>query len=105
MNTGVMKMKECCSVKTKVREKDEKDMLIDRLNRINGQVNGIKQMIEDSRYCDDVLIQIAAAASSLKSLGFAILENHMKTCLKDEIKKGNDEEIDEVLKIFNHLAR
>lgn len=98
-------MKECCSVKTKVREKNEKDMLIDRLNRINGQVNGIKQMIEDSRYCDDILIQISAVSSSLRSLGLVVLENHMKTCLKDEIKKGNDEEIDEVLKICERFLR
>jgi DNA-binding FrmR family transcriptional regulator len=96
--------KECCDVKTKVRDKSEKDMLIDRLNRINGQVIGIKQMIEDSRYCDDILIQISAVTNSLKSLGFVIMENHMKTCLKDEIKKGNDEEIDEILKIFSRFC-
>lgn len=100
-----MKLKECCSVKTKVREKSEKDILTDRLNRIEGQVKGIKKMIDEDRYCDDVLIQVASVTNSLRSLGFAILENHMKTCLKEEIKKGNDDEIDEVLKIFGRFSR
>lgn len=99
-------MKECCcSVKRKVRDKSEKDMLIDRLNRINGQISGIKQMVEDSRYCDDILTQIAAASSSLKSLGIVVMESHMKTCVKEEIRNGHDEVIDEFLKSISRLCR
>ena len=95
----------CCSAKIKVRNKSEQDELICHINRISGQLNGIKQMIEDSRYCDDILTQVAAANSSLKSLGLSIMENHMKTCVKEEIKKGNDEIIDEMLKTFQRLCR
>ena len=99
-------MKEkCCSKNTKVRNKTDKDKLISHLNRINGQINGIKQMVEESRYCDDILTQIAAATNSLKSLGLTIMEDHMKTCVKDKIKNGDDEVIDEVMKTFARLSR
>lgn len=103
---GEIKMKEkCCDVKTKAREKSEKEMLISHLNRINGQINGIKQMVEESRYCDDILMQITAATNSLKSLGLTVMEKHMKTCVKDKIKNGDDEVIDEVMKTFERLCR
>ena len=95
----------CCDKKVKVRNKNEQEELICHINRITGQLNGIKQMIEDSRYCDDILTQIAAANSSLKSLGISIMENHMRTCVKEEIKKGNDEIIVEVMKTFQRLSR
>lgn len=95
----------CCNVKLKIRNKTEQEMLIDRLNRINGQVLGIKQMVEDSRYCDDILTQIAAVTNSLKSLGIVIMENHVKTCVKDQIKQGNDEVIDEMLKTIARLCK
>lgn len=98
-------MNKCCEVKTKVRNKSEKEQIIDRINRISGQLNGIKQMVEDNRYCDDVLTQITAASSSLKSLGFVILSNHMNTCLKEEIRKGNDQELEEVLKLIGRFIK
>lgn len=97
--------KKCCSLKKKIRDKTEQDMLIDRLNRISGQVSGIKQMVEDSRYCDDILTQIAAVSSSLKSLGIVVMENHMKTCVKEQIQEGHDEVIDEFLKSISRLCR
>lgn len=98
-------MKECCNVKTKVRDKSEREMIVDRLNRISGQINGIKQMVEDSRYCDDILIQISAVTNSLKSLGLTIMEDHMNSCVKDKIKNGDDSIIAEVMKTFERLSR
>ena len=94
----------CCSVKRKSRDKSENDLLIDHINRINGQILGIKQMIEDSRYCDDILTQVNAAACSLKSLGITLMENHMRTCVKEEIQKGNNEVIEEFLKKVSRLC-
>lgn len=95
----------CCEKRKKIRSKTEKDQLICHINRISGQINGIKQMIEDSKYCDDILTQIAAASNSLKSLGLTVMENHMKTCVKDKIMNGDDSVIDEVMKTFERLSR
>lgn len=60
-------------------------------------------MVEKDSYCDDILIQISAVANSVKSLGRLILNNHMKSCVKDELIKGNDEIIDEVINSFSRL--
>lgn len=99
-------MKECCCEnRIKVRDKTDQDLIIDRLNRINGQINGIKQMVSESRYCDDVLMQIAAANSSLKSLGLALIDNHLRTCVKEDIKAGKDETLDELMKTFERFSR
>lgn len=96
-------MHENNSCKIKHRETDEKKMIQHRINRIEGQLRGIKQMIENDVYCDDVLVQVSAVSNSLKSLGRLLLNNHIKTCVKDEIKAGNDEIIDEVIKSLSKL--
>ena len=89
--------------KTKHRDDDEKKKLIKRLNTIEGQIRGIKQMVENDRYCSDILIQISAINKSLKSLGNCLLKNHMHSCLVDEIKRGHDEIIDEIVELFKRL--
>lgn len=89
--------------KIKYRSEDEKKYLIKRLNIIEGQVNGIKQMINDDRYCKDILVQLSAVDKSLKSLGSKILENHMYTCVVDEIKKENLNIIDEVMDLIGRI--
>lgn len=86
--------------KLKHREEDVEANYIKRLNRIEGQVRGISKMIADNRHCDDVLIQISAVKKSLESLGREILENHMKTCMVDDIKNNKYETIDEVIKLI-----
>ncbi|HHU56594.1 MAG TPA: metal-sensing transcriptional repressor [Acholeplasmataceae bacterium] len=85
------------------RHDNEKKKIINRINRIEGQLRGIKNMVEKDSYCDDILIQISAVANSVKSLGRLILNNHMKSCVKDELIKGNDEIIDEVINSFSRL--
>lgn len=85
------------------RDVKDKKALINRINRIEGQIRGIKQMLENDVYCDDILIQVSAAANSIKSLGRVILNNHMKSCVKDELLKGNDGIIDEVVNSFSKL--
>ena len=86
--------------KLKHREEDIEVNYIKRLNRIEGQVRGISKMITDNRHCDDVLIQISAVKKSLESIGREILENHMKTCMVDDIKNNKYETIDEVIKLL-----
>lgn len=98
-------MEGCClnSGKVKIRSKEEKKNLDVRINKIIGQLNGVKAMIDENRYCDDVLIQLSAIDKSIKSLANIILENHMHTCVIDEIKKDNYEVVDEIIKLFKRF--
>lgn len=90
-------------IRTKHRNDEEKRELIKRLNIIEGQINGIKKMIEEDRYCDDVLIQIAAINKALNSLGNSMLKSHLETCIVEEIQKGNTDIINEVIDLFGRL--
>lgn len=89
--------------KTKHRTEEEKKYLIKRLKTIEGQVRGVRGMIEDDRYCDDVLIQISAISKSLKSLGNEMLKGHLSTCVIEDIKNDNLEVIDEVMDLIGRL--
>jgi len=71
----------------------KKDELVKRLNKVEGQIKGIKKMIEDDKYCVDILIQIAAVRSALNKVGSIILKEHVKGCVKDSVNKDNSEEI------------
>lgn len=101
---------ECCSnynknekyKKTK-RSDEDKNKLITRINKLIGQMNGIKKMIEDDRYCDDILIQLSAIDKSIKSLANVILDNHMHTCLIENIENGNYEVINEIIDLFKRF--
>lgn len=95
-------MSDCCN-KTKVRSIEEKKNLSIRINKISGQLNGVKQMIEDDRYCDDILIQLSAIDKSIKSLANVILENHMHSCVVENIKNGNEEVLDEIVDLFKRF--
>ncbi len=85
------------------RSESEKKIINNRLNRIEGQVRGVKKMIEEDRYCDDVLIQLSAIDKSVKSLANHILENHMQTCVLKDLENGNYEIIDEVVNLFRRF--
>lgn len=93
---------ECCN-KTKERSNDEKRNLEIRLNRIIGQLNGIKKMIDEDRYCDDILIQLSAVDKSIKSLAAIMLESHMHSCVVDGIKRGNTDVIEEIVDLFKRF--
>lgn len=83
----------------------KKSNLISRLNRIEGQIRGIKGLIEKDTYCDDILNQIAAVQSSLNSVGKLLLEGHMKSCIVERIQSGDQEVIDELLITVNKLMK
>ena len=91
--------------KAKHRTCEEKKLIIKRLNIIEGQIRGIKDMVNDDRLCDDVLIQLSASIHSLKSLGNTILKSHMKTCMIKNLNEGNLEAIDEVIDLFQKLNK
>jgi DNA-binding FrmR family transcriptional regulator len=99
---------ECCSNEgdRKSHHSDKvKSNLVSRLNRIEGQIRGIKGLIEKDTYCDDVLNQIAAAQSALGGVGKLLLEGHMKSCVIERIQSGDHEVIDELLITVNKLMK
>lgn len=79
---------------------EDKKKVLKRLAVIEGQIRGISNMVDEERYCSDILIQISSVERALKSLSDSILENHMRSCMTDEIKKGNLEVIDEITTIL-----
>lgn len=91
------------SGKSTHRTEAEKKNLTKRLNVIEGQVRGINQMIADDRYCDDVLIQIAAVTKSLQTLGNSILESHLNNCVAYEIQMGNLDIVEDVMSLIKKL--
>lgn len=96
--------KECTHcTRTKHRTEDEKKELKRRLKRIEGQVQGISRMLDDDRYCDEVLLQISAINNSLKSLGNQILKSHLSTCVTEDIKNDKMEIIDDVMELIRRL--
>ena len=95
------KCKQC--QKSTHRTEEEKKTITKRLNIIEGQIRGVKQMIADDRYCDDVLTQMSAINKSIESLENSILKGHIENCVVREIKAGNTEIIDEVMELFRRL--
>lgn len=97
--------KECCCHKTKERSDKEYKDLINRLNRIEGQVRGIKGMVEKDAYCTDILTQVAAVSAALNSFNKVLLANHIKTCVTKDIKEGREETVDELVATLQKLMR
>ena len=102
-----MEEKQCknCSGKKTVRTKEEKKVVTDRLNRIEGQIKGIKRMIEEDRYCSDVLMQLSAVENSIKSLSNHVLENHLYTCVANDLEAGKVEIVDEMISLFKKFNK
>ncbi len=99
-------MEKCsCEKKSKriPRDPKEKKDLENRISRIQGQLNGVKKMIEEDRYCGDILIQVAAIEKALEKVALILLKTHMKTCVKDDILEGNSAIIDETISLVERL--
>ena len=92
------------SSRNKHRTIDEKKYLKNRLSTIEGQIRGISKMIEDDKYCNDILIQLLAINKSIKSLSTDILKGHLSTCVVDDIKNDKLEVIDEVMELIGRLS-
>ncbi|MGL4588803.1 MAG: metal-sensing transcriptional repressor [Mycoplasmatales bacterium] len=93
----------CCTTKRTERDEQMKKNLNIRLNKIAGQIEGVKKMIDEDRYCDDVLIQISSIRASLASTADLLLENHISSCVIDRLKKGDDEIMDELLTLLKRI--
>lgn len=94
-----------CQTKVKVRPPEELKDLLNRLKRIEGQVRGIQNMVENNAYCADILTQVAAATAALNSFNKVLLASHVRTCVAENIRQGNDEVVDELVELLQKLMR
>ena len=95
----------CCSGKHKSREDKEFKDLMNRLKRIEGQVRGVESMLEKDAYCTDILMQVSAITSALNSFNKVLLANHVKTCVADNIRNGDEEVEDELVTVLQKLMK
>lgn len=102
-----MEKEKCChcSQRKKERSPEEYKKLIHRLNRIEGQIRGIKGMVENNAYCPDILIQSAAVNAAINAFNKELLANHIRTCVADDIRNGKDEVIDELVVTLKKLMK
>ena len=96
--------KDCCARYKKTPRSEERlKTLRSRMNRIAGQVAGIQRMLDDNRYCGDILTQIAAVESALQSVGYLVLQEHMRSCVAEGVREGRDEMLDEAVELMKKL--
>lgn len=93
----------CCQYKHTPRSEETLRSLQNRLSRISGQLNGIRTMLEENRYCGDILTQVAAVESALQAFGYCILEEHMQTCVAEALQQGNTEILQEAVALIKKL--
>ena len=97
-------IQECCH-RTKERGEQEYKDLIHRLNRVEGQIRGIKKMVENDAYCPDILIQVSAVNAALNSFNKVLLAEHIRTCVTEDIREGKEETIDELVLTLQKLMK
>lgn len=95
----------CCCHKTKERSEEEYKSLIHRLNRLEGQIRGIRGMVEKDAYCTDILVQVAAASAALNGFTKELLANHIRTCVAQDIRDGKEKTIDELVNTLQKLMK
>ncbi len=95
----------CCGSKITERSEEERKKLIHRLNRIEGQIRGIRGMVERDAYCNDILIQSSAVAAALNAFNKDLLANHIRSCVARDIREGKDEVIDELVVTIQKLMK
>ncbi len=94
---------DCC--KTKKRDEKEYKSLINRLSRIEGQIRGIRNMVENDAYCVDILTQVSAVTAALNAFNKELLSEHIKSCVANDIKDGKDETVDELVGVLQKLMK
>lgn len=96
-------MESCCSDRSTKRSDEEKKALIARINRLTGQLNGVKKMIEGDRYCGDVLVQLSAIVQAAKGLAGVVIDAHMRSCVVRDIKNGDLQSVEEILSLIKRF--
>ncbi|MBE6971807.1 MAG: metal-sensing transcriptional repressor [Ruminococcaceae bacterium] len=97
-------MEQCCC-KTKIRSEEELKSLTHRLSRIEGQVRGLKDMLQRDAYCPDILVQVSAVSAALNSFSKELLASHIHTCVADGIRQGDDAVVDELVGVLQKLMK
>ena len=95
----------CCSHRTKERGDEERKKLLNRLSRIEGQIRGLRRMVENDAYCPDILTQAAAAIAALDAFNRELLSNHIHSCVVRDIKEGREETVDELMETLRRMMR
>ena len=95
----------CCHQKTKHRSPEEQRSLINRLSRIEGQVRGLRDMLQKDAYCTDILVQVSAVNAALNSFSKELLATHIRTCVADDLKAGETQKLDELLQLLPRLMK
>ena len=98
-----MEGQDCCCHKTRERTEEEYKRLIHRLNRVEGQIRGIRGMVEKNVYCTEILAQVAAANAALNAFSKELLAEHIRTCVARDIREGRDETIEELVAVLQKL--
>ena len=99
-------MDDCCSCgKKRVRSEAEMKKLCNRLCRIEGQVRGLREMLQKDVYCTDILIQVSAVNAALNSFSKELLSEHLHTCVADNLRQGNDQVVDELVEVLRKLMK
>ena len=90
-------------IRLKMRSEEEYKKLLNRLNRIEGQIRGIRAMVEDNRYCTDILTQSAAVSAAIEAFNRELLDSHIRTCVAENLRAGNDDVVEELLHTLHKL--
>ena len=99
-------MEQCCYChKTKERTEEERRALINRLSRIEGQVRGLKDMLQRDAYCPDILVQVSAVNAALNSFSKELLSSHIRTCVADGVRQGDEDVIDELVTVLQKVMK
>ena len=99
-------MEQCCQChKTRQRSDEELKKLTHRLSRIEGQVRGLREMLQKDAYCTDILIQVSAVSAALNSFSRELLADHIRTCVADGIRSGDDQVVDELVNTLQKLMK
>lgn len=95
----------CCCERKKIRDSKEEKDLINRLNRIEGQIRGIRTMLENDAYCMDIINQVSAASSALNSFTKVLLSQHIQSCVVEDVQQGNQEKLEELINALPKLMK
>ena len=99
-------MQDCCGCGKKTyRSEEEHKKLLNRLNRIEGQVRGVRRMVEEDAYCTEILMQVSAINAALNAFNRELLSRHIRTCVSDSVREGKDEAVEELVQTLQHLMR
>ncbi|MEE8886507.1 MAG: metal-sensing transcriptional repressor [Eubacteriales bacterium] len=99
-DTDEIVVPDCCRHKSKERSQKEYKDLVNRLSRIEGQVRGVRKMLDDNAYCIDIMRQVSAINAALNSFNKVLLTNHMETCVMDEVKQGKTDKMEELIDVL-----